>query len=340
MTRWRSSTVPAETGYVAASEALVDIRATLAEATACGLLSPALRDALAAGAKRLPYPDRGFAPLLAAARRDEPAQPALDALERWLPAGRVEQKRADAEALLATMRAFLASDPPPFAADFRLEASAAWRGTLAAARSTPADQEPTLADLVWDEARLTPGGVGRHAVGRLHALAAADRRGIAADEGTTRAVASALRRERGLSWQRDLAAWLEARDLDLEGWAGLADDEARLELLAAMDAPDAGNCLLDLFRLEGGYPELRALALAKRDGLATVAMPPLDDAAVHELAAWHAVLGGQPAPTDADAYARGLGFRDGADLARALWRDRAWRRGRPAGAIGPGSRSE
>jgi len=52
------------------------------------------------------------------------------------------------------------------------------------------------------------------------------------------------------------------------------------------------------------------------------------------------VLGGQPAPTDADAYARGLGFRDGADLARALWRDRAWRRGRRAGAIGPGSRSE
>ena len=49
---------PAETGYVAASEAMVDIRATLVAATASGILSPALRDALVVLAKGLPYPER------------------------------------------------------------------------------------------------------------------------------------------------------------------------------------------------------------------------------------------------------------------------------------------
>ena len=82
------------------------------------------------------------------------------------------------------------------------------------------------------------------------------------------------------------------------------------------------------------------MAIAKRDGLRTVAMQPLDDADARELASWHAVLSEQPAPGDVDAYARSLGFRDGADLARALWREQAWRRHRGTRAIGPDGATE
>ena len=332
---------PAETGYVAASQAMVDIRATLVAATASGILSPASRDALVVLAKGLPYPERSLASIVAASRSEYPAE--LDALDRWLPTGRIELKRADAGELLTTLRTFLASDPPPLVANFRLECSAAWREAVAASRSPPPDEEPTLADLVRDEARLAPGGMAalrRRAVERLAALERADREALVPSEPMIRSSIGNLRHERGLLRHQELDSWLVARDLDRDEFARLAAAEAKLEQLATLDAVDAGDCLIDLLRLTDGYLELRAMAIAKRDGLRTVAMQPLDDADARELASWHAVLSEQPAPDDVDAYARSLGFRDGGDLARALWREQAWRRHRGTRAIGPDGATE
>ncbi len=332
---------PAETGYVTASEAMVDIRATLAAATASGIISPTLRDTLVRLAKELPYPERSLARVIAASRSAYPAE--FGALERWLPTGRIELKRADAGELLTTMRTFLACDPPPFAADFRLECSAAWREAVAASRSPPPGDEPTLADLIRDEARLAPGGMAalrRRAVERLAALERADREALVPSEAMIRSSIATLRQERGLLRHQELESWRVARDLDRDDLVRLAAAEAKLEQLATLDAADAGDCLIDLLRLTDGYLELRAMAIAKRDGLHKVTMQPLDDADTRELASWHAVLSEQPAPDDVDAYARSLGFRDGADLARALWREQAWRRHQAARAIGPDSAME
>src|SRR5918996_70263 len=55
---------PPETGYVALSEAMVNIRATLARAEAKGVIEAASRDALAALAKRLFYHERSYGRLL------------------------------------------------------------------------------------------------------------------------------------------------------------------------------------------------------------------------------------------------------------------------------------
>jgi hypothetical protein len=334
---------PAETGYVAASEAMVDIRATLAEATARGIVPPTLRDALAAFAKQLHYPERSLARVLATARAQRPGERGLDALERWLPGGRVELKRADARLLLATLRRFLASDPPPFAAAFTLERSAAWRAATAASRLVATDDGPTLPDLVRDEALLEPGGLAglrRRATERLSALETAERHGIEPGESATRASITALRGERGLLRHQQLEAWLAARDLDRTGLERLAVDEARLARLTELTVTDAGDCLLDLLRLDDGYLDLRARAIAKRDDLEAVPVPSLDDEAVRELVAWHALQRQNVLPADGDAYARGLGFRDGPDLARALWRERAWRRQRDAARIGPAGATE
>jgi hypothetical protein len=82
-----------------------------------------------------------------------------------------------------------------------------------------------------------------------------------------------------------------------------------------------------MLRLDGAYPALRERALAKREALAGAAEPDLGEADIRELVLWHALLREQPAPTSIDGYARSLGFADGAELARALWRERAWRQG-------------
>ena len=71
------------------------------------------RDALVRIAKELFYHDRTFERLLERAAEPLDAPEELAALRAWLPAGRVDQKREDALAMLAAMQALLASEPEP-----------------------------------------------------------------------------------------------------------------------------------------------------------------------------------------------------------------------------------
>lgn len=126
---------PAELGYPA-TEAMVDIRATLAAAIEAGVLElePAL--AVAAVAKGLFYKERSWTEVLARA-----TQAGLDprALQVWLPTGRVLQKRRDAEALLCGIAAgTLVADPPVF----RFERTLIWEEALGCEEA-----------LGWEEAR-------------------------------------------------------------------------------------------------------------------------------------------------------------------------------------------
>lgn len=99
---------PAELGYPALSEALVNIRATLAAAERQQVVSPTLAAELTVLAKRIFYPERSWGALLAAARTAPlPAEP-LVAFEAWLPDNRVNRKRADALLLLQAVRERLA----------------------------------------------------------------------------------------------------------------------------------------------------------------------------------------------------------------------------------------
>jgi hypothetical protein len=95
---------PAEAGFAAVTEALVNIRATLAAAERVGLVPPALRASLAAIAKAIFYPERSWGAVLAAARTGGLPEEPLAALGRWLPANRVNQKRSDAIALIERLR--------------------------------------------------------------------------------------------------------------------------------------------------------------------------------------------------------------------------------------------
>jgi hypothetical protein len=90
-------------GYAVASEALVNIRCTLEGAVRERIITDRTRRALQAAAKDTFYPRRRYADLLAAGRRSGLPVDEVDALEAWLPAHRVDQKRADAVALLRAL---------------------------------------------------------------------------------------------------------------------------------------------------------------------------------------------------------------------------------------------
>jgi hypothetical protein len=127
---------PRESGFRGSSEAMVNIRCTLAHAVQEGVITDATRRALVAQGKAAFFPDRRYSSILAEGCAAGLPEIELAALARWLPGHRVDQKRVDALAMLAEMRAFLATHPPPARAEFAFERTTYWERAEAAFRTT------------------------------------------------------------------------------------------------------------------------------------------------------------------------------------------------------------
>jgi hypothetical protein len=118
---------PEELGYPQMTEAIVDIRATLAAAVTGGVLSPQIATEVTAAAKALFYKDRTWEAVLRGAAAAVHPKTILRRFTDWLPNGRVEQKRRDAEAMLAAIRDHLASGAGPMQVTYKLSDTVAWR---------------------------------------------------------------------------------------------------------------------------------------------------------------------------------------------------------------------
>ncbi len=117
---------PEELGYPAVTEAMVDIRATLAAAEQEGVIAPSTASRLIAIAKAIFYKNRTYAAILGAAADREVSQAALHDLAAWLPTGKVDQKIRDALALVAAIRADLAAGVRPLNVTYTFAETAAW----------------------------------------------------------------------------------------------------------------------------------------------------------------------------------------------------------------------
>lgn len=117
---------PAELGYPALSEAMVNIRRTLSDAYGEGVISAASRGALEGIGKALDYRLRALPRIIAIARDISMAEAELCQLEAWLSLGRVDQKREDAILMLQTMGERLKPDTAPLQAGFHFEHTSLW----------------------------------------------------------------------------------------------------------------------------------------------------------------------------------------------------------------------
>jgi hypothetical protein len=95
---------PGAQGYRPTSEAMVNLRATLAVAAQEGVVAPAVRGQLERIAKAMPYPDRTIKAVVALARAEGLSGEAADRLCAWWRGHYVDQKAADARAMLGLMR--------------------------------------------------------------------------------------------------------------------------------------------------------------------------------------------------------------------------------------------
>jgi hypothetical protein len=127
-------------GYAALSEALVNIRATVAQAQADGVLANAEAAAIVGCARAIFYKERTWAKLLAAASASL-APSRLARFEAWLADGRVDRKQLDALAMLRTMRDRLSAGIGPKLVTWRFQPTRAW-ATACRLTESSADPQP------------------------------------------------------------------------------------------------------------------------------------------------------------------------------------------------------
>ena len=325
---------PPETGYLGLSEAMVNIRGTLAEAEAAGIVSPAARSDLVGVAKSLFYHDRTYGQLLCRAAERSVPDDELEALRAWLPRGRVDQKRADALAMLEAMRALLAGDAEPMRVDYVLEWTQMWddaTATSAASRLSDADARGAwiTEDRVLEELRLeadTHRGMRHRALLGFLAQREAGRRRQRVDRTALRQALGRLRARLGLFARADLERWLAANGMTPERLETLLENQVHLEAIGSLAEPALRGRLLDELRLRGDYARLAARGRDKQERLAAQG---LDQAQAEDVGvvpaqvlAWYFEGRlGRPLPDDIEAAARELGFEGRTDLYRALLRE-------------------
>jgi hypothetical protein len=109
---------PEELGYPLLTEAMVNIRATLDKAVAENVLDQWLGDRVIDTAKSLFYKDRGWDAILSIVS-GELLSLMPPGFRAWLRTGVVDQKRADAAALVSAISRHLAAGPSPLIVSYR-----------------------------------------------------------------------------------------------------------------------------------------------------------------------------------------------------------------------------
>jgi len=121
---------PAELGYPALSEAMVNIRRTLSDALARGVIDPSTRCGLEGIAKSLHYRDRAWSRVMEQGARTGLAKRQLEDLLQWLPEGRTDQKREDAVQMLQHMSVRFSSPAKPKDVTYNFEQTTLWAATM------------------------------------------------------------------------------------------------------------------------------------------------------------------------------------------------------------------
>jgi hypothetical protein len=327
------------TGYRATSEAMVNIRATLIQAERAHVLSAELRSQFEALAKHMFYPERSYPHLLASGLEQGLPKREIEALRGFLLANRVDQKRADAVALLRAVRECCVLGTAPKPSTFPFQHTEAWDQVVDWAETQPPigqDSQVSVALLAAEIRLLGPRGRAVLAGGLNRAVAGvlARRRGVGNIEARIakldqvvrqRATADAANNNDAGHEQR-FRSWLEEHALTSESYQGLLEREAQLDWLKERYRQDLERSLVDELRHAGDFVRLTRRAAAKdrvlrHNGLET---PTLQDAGLtsSELFEWYfAQRTNHPEPTDFEGFLSEIGLPSVAALQHEALRE-------------------
>jgi hypothetical protein len=256
--------VTAEHDYRAGSEAMVNIRATLAKARREGVLGAEAQGVLERIAKQLFYPERSYGHILelaaATVRHEE-----IDAVRRWLPAGAVNQKRADALAMLQAIADLVRADPGPKPVSWFFEHTVFWEELQTAAAEVPLVPQESVDGMVLAELRRDPEAAARAeamATGWWLAEERARRDGSTIEAVMLLDEARRFCEARALVDSTDVGRWLAENQCTRLGLEHLLTAHVRVvhAQAAAPSALEASQ--LNYLRWTGEYTDLMARARA------------------------------------------------------------------------------
>lgn len=315
-----------EEGFRPASEAMVNIRATLQKAVAEGVIDLRESRRLIEIGKELHYPLRDYPTILRKAREFGFSNQRLEQLAGWIRERRVDQKREDALKLLRRLASEFATRPEPKQVSYVFQRTQIWEQAIMRTGRSPLalSAQTALSDPVLDELRLR----GRRAYAehlnsallRELALEEARRQGLDESVHLPQARAAELRRSLdGTEPVNDAAENRELTDRDIDR---IVSEEARFQAIRRLFKREAGRQLDVELRLRGISSELRRRAGDKQRLMTAKGLerPDLDGTGLDEseLLAWFFEKRlGEPVPEDLHGYAQDLDL-EGADVLRRL----------------------
>jgi hypothetical protein len=117
---------PKEVEYIQVTDAMVNVRATIARALELELITPPVATTLLAIAKSLFYKDRTYEAMLSAAKAQGMSRDSLCRFAHWLPHGQIDQKRLDAIEMIAAMTEHLSNGISPIKVAYQMAHTFAW----------------------------------------------------------------------------------------------------------------------------------------------------------------------------------------------------------------------
>ena len=313
---------PPETGFMVASEPMVNMRATLERAEAAGVISAPTRSQLESAAKSLFFPHRVWPNVLEAVVGDGLPDSERSKFEKWLPEGSVDRKREDALEMLVAMQATVADNSAH--ADFRFEQTHFWDDLVERVADEPTATESGMPDGLLDEVRLLGpaaySAVMRNALARLLAERESLHRDFTPAPAAKAAVTTEHRADLGLYRRDQLDAWMVENELDQRSYDRLLEQETLLRQFTEASTAALAPYLLDELRMSGRFHQLfgRARDKAERVGVNSE-KPPVIFQNTTQLRAWYFETRLEvPIPEDIGMVAVALGFESVTDFDRAL----------------------
>jgi hypothetical protein len=311
---------PAEFGFRAASDAMVDIRFTIARAVEAGVLSGTAGAAIDCLAKEMFYPRRSYAAIAARAVGAGLPRGEVNAFVDWLPEHHFSQKRADALAMLKMIRQRVEAGLERKLVQYSFENSAMWEQAWRLAgeqyESPTGDSTTIELKLLLDELRLQGQpylDVTQAAILRCLSIKQSYVQGLAE-------VAPQVPRIAPEFWARAGGAdpvatqdWMKANNLESGRLDALIEDEARVQWINSLAAFDAMPYLFDHLRVTGDFPRLMGRAATKQSLLESSGLsdPTLAGAGLDlgGLIRWYFVERlGRDVPDDLAGYVKRLGY--------------------------------
>lgn len=307
-----------EDGYLALSEPLVNMRASLAAARAANVIDATLHDRLIDAAKRRYFTERTRDRIWADAGLTEEEAQRLDA---FLASGAVDQKRRDAEVLLSHLASLITPPRPapfPFATSHYFEVLYERDRRVAhGGHSVPLSEIATHAALH----RPDFAEINNAALGRLLAVQLAETVGVTVDEAALAAEVQRFCASRQITGPEALTDWVRRNDLTDDEFGALINELAieramRQWLITRRFMVRNTKPVLNELRLRGLYQ-----ATAEEAGLIQrVTELHFGDASlqrsetIEELIADHLAHTECRMDAPADAWAYEYGFKDLLDL--------------------------